>query len=242
MSAAVGRFLVVDDSRINRMKLQLALEGDGHAVALAEDGAQALERLAAEPFDVVLLDIEMPVLDGYEVLARMKADPALRDVPVIVISAIDEMGSVVRCIEMGATDYLPKPFDAALLRARIIASLASKRLRDLEREYLEQVGHVIAGADAVVAGTFSPVDLDPVAARDDALGTLARVFQQMAREVRAREDRLRREVAELRIEIDHGRQNRRVAEITESSYFRTLRGQADGLRRIIDEGQESERG
>jgi two-component system cell cycle response regulator len=232
-----GRFLVVDDSRLNRIKLAHGLEGQGHAVALAEDGSQALEMLRAEPFDVVLLDIEMPILDGYEVLARMKGDASLRAIPVIVISAIDDMESVVRCIEAGATDYLPKPFDAALLQARINASLAAKRLRDLELEYLEQVGHVITGAAAVETGTFEPTDLDPVAARDDALGQLARVFQRMAREVQAREERLRRQVAELRIEIDHAREAKRVAEITETSYFQTLREQADGLRQILGEGE-----
>jgi two-component system cell cycle response regulator len=235
-----GRFLVVDDSAMNRIKLARGLEEQGHAVALAEDGARALEMLAAEAFDVVLLDIEMPVLDGYGVLARMKEDPRLRDIPVIVISAMDDMENVVRGIEMGATDYLPKPFDAALLQARITASLAAKRLRDLELEYLEQVGHVIDGAAAVEAGAFDPGDLDAVAARADALGQLARVFQRMAREVRAREDRLRREVAELRIEIDLARQAKQVAEITETSYFQTLRDQAAGLRRIIAEPEEQE--
>jgi DNA-binding response OmpR family regulator len=153
---------------------------------------------------------------------------------VIVISALDELDSVVRCIEMGATDYLPKPFDPVLLRARINASLASKRLRDLELEYLEQVGHVIAAAAALEAATFEPDSLNEVAARTDALGQLARVFQQMAREVRAREERLKQQVQELRIVIDEARQAKMVAEITESDYFQRLRSQADRLRSIMD--------
>jgi DNA-binding response OmpR family regulator len=141
---------------------------------------------------------------------------------------------VVRCIELGATDYLPKPFNAQVLRARIGASLAGKRLRDLELEYLEQVGRVTDAAATVEAGTFALASLDGVAARPDALGRLARVFQRMAREVRAREERLRQEVRELRIEIDEARQAKKVAEITESEYFQRLRGEAADLRRIMD--------
>ncbi len=234
-SDGAGRFLVVDDSGLNRIKLSRSLEDQGHAVKAVEDGRQALDVLAEEPFDVVLLDIEMPILDGYEVLAAMKADARLRDIPVIVISAIEDMDSVVRCIEMGATDYLPKPFDAALLRARIVASLAAKHLRDLELDYLEQVGKVTTAVGAVETSSFDPASLDVVAERDDALGALARMFQRMATEVRAREERLRREVAEMKIEIDHARQEKRVAEITETDYFRTLRDQAAGLREAFDE-------
>jgi DNA-binding response OmpR family regulator len=147
------------------------------------------------------------------------------------------MDSVIRCIEMGATDYLPKPFDPALLRARINASLATKRLRDLELEYLEQVSHVIGAAAAVEAGDFKQETLDGVAARPDALGQLARVFQRMAREVYTREQRLKQQIQELRIEIDEAKQARQVLEITESEYFKALRGQAKNLRRIIEEEQ-----
>ncbi|MEJ2210173.1 MAG: response regulator [Anaerolineae bacterium] len=133
-----GQILVVDDNRTNRLKLSRSLELQGHAVTLAADGRQALDLLRAQPFDVVLLDIVMPGLDGYQVLERIKADPALRDIPVIVISALDEMDSVVRCIEMGAIDYLPKPFNPVLLQARLKASLQEKKLRDLEKAYLQQ--------------------------------------------------------------------------------------------------------
>jgi adenylate cyclase len=126
-----GRMLVVDDNRINRMVLQRALTQQGYAVTTAENGRQALERLGAEPFDLVLLDILMPEMDGYQTLEQIKGSAALRHIPVIMISAVEEMASVVRCIEMGATDYLAKPFNPALLRARINSSLAEKRLRDL---------------------------------------------------------------------------------------------------------------
>lgn len=235
MTAAVGRILVVDDSRLNRLKLSMSLREQGHIVAEAADGQPALDRLRAEPFDVVLLDILMPEMDGYQVLSILKADHALRDIPVIVISAVDDMASVVRCIELGAADYLPKTFDPALLKARLNAVLAAKRLRDLEREYLEQVGYVIGAAGAVESDRFEPGSLDHVAAREDALGQLARVFQRMAVEVRLRAERLKQQVQALRIEIDQSRQARKVAEITTSDYFQRLRGQADELRKIIDE-------
>ncbi|MDQ5864711.1 MAG: response regulator [Chloroflexota bacterium] len=138
MTAEHGRILVVDDNRVNRLKLSLSLEQQGHTVALAEDGEQALDILQAQPFDVVLLDIIMPGLDGYQVLERVKSDAKLRDIPIIVISALDEIDSAVRCIEMGAEDYLPKPFNPVLLRARLNSSLQKKKLRDLEKAYLQQ--------------------------------------------------------------------------------------------------------
>ena len=138
MSEEQGHILVVDDNRMNRVKLARSLEQQGHEVASAEDGEQALEMLAARRYDAVLLDIVMPGLDGFQVLERIKNDSDLRDIPVIVISAVDEMDSAVRCIEIGAEDYLPKPFNPVLLRARLNASLQKKKLRDLEKAYLQQ--------------------------------------------------------------------------------------------------------
>ena len=213
------------------MQLKRSLEQQGHTAALAENGRQALAMLDAGDYDVVLLDILMPEMDGFEVLARLKSDPTLRDLPVIVISALDDMESILRCIEMGATDYLPKPFDVRLLRARLNASLADKRLRDIELEYLEQVNHVIGAAGAVESGTFECDSLNSVAERADALGQLARVFQNMARQVYAREQSLRRQVQELRVEIDEVKKARQVAEITETEYFRDLAAKAQRLRR-----------
>jgi two-component system, cell cycle response regulator len=228
-----GRILVVDDSRVNRLLLARALEAEGYAVSMAEHGRVALELLRAQgapSFDVVLLDLLMPEMDGYQALEQIKVDPALRHIPVIMISAVEELASVIRCLELGATDYLLKPFNAALLRARISGSLASKRLRDLELEYLEQVVRLTDGAAAVEAASFEPDSLDGVVARDDALGQLARVFQRMAREVRAREERLQRQVHELRIEVDEAKRTREVAEITGTEYFRNLQEQARQLR------------
>ena len=234
---ATGRILVVDDGAMNRRLLRVALEREGHVVEEAENGRQALALLTDRPADVVLLDLVMPEMDGYETLAAIKADEGLRHLPVIVISGVDELDSVVRCIEMGATDYLSKPFNAALLEARVTSSLAGKRLRDLELEYLEQVARVTDAASALEEDRFEPAILERVAARDDALGVLARSFARMAGEVRAREDRLRREVAELRIEIDEAKQAQRVAEITGTDYFRDLRGRASELRKLVDKDQ-----
>jgi two-component system cell cycle response regulator len=166
----------------------------------------------------------------------MKSNPTWRNIPVIVISALDEMESILRCINMGATDYLPKPFDAALLHARIGASLASKRLHDMEIEYIEQVGHLTRAAAAVEAGTFDLDLLTPVAGRDDSLGQLARVFQNMARQVYAREQSLRQQVQDLQIEIDQAKKERQVAEITETDYFRDLCAKAERLRRRGETG------
>jgi adenylate cyclase len=131
---SVGRVLVVDDDRVNRLLLTRSLEREGHSVRCAENGVEALELLRDDPCDVVLLDIVMPELDGVSVLERVKSDPALQDVPVIMISGVDDTDSVIRCIEIGADDYLPKPFDPVLLRARISAGLTKKRLHELERD------------------------------------------------------------------------------------------------------------
>ena len=124
--------LVVDDTEMNRDMLCSLLEADGHKSAVAENGRLALELLKAKPFDLVLLDVMMPEMNGYQVLEQLKSDSSLRAIPVIVLSALDEIGSVVRCIELGAEDYLPKPFDPVLLRARIGACLEKKHLRDQE--------------------------------------------------------------------------------------------------------------
>jgi CheY-like chemotaxis protein len=232
-AARRGEVLVVDDNPVNRLLLARALEAEDYAVTMAEHGRAALELLrgrGAPSFDVVLLDLLMPEMDGYQALAEIKDDPALRHIPVIMISAVEELQSVIRCLELGATDYVLKPFNAALLRARISGSLASKRLRDLELEYLEQVARLTDAAAAVEAASFEPNTLDGVGARPDALGQLARVFQGMAREVRAREERLQRQVHELRIEVDEAKRTREVAEITGTEYFRNLQEQARQLR------------
>jgi len=131
---AHGYLLVVDDVEANRDVLSRRLRLQGYTVATAENGRVALEKLREASFDLVLLDILMPEMDGYEVLQRLKADETLREIPVIMISALSELDSAVRCIEMGAEDYLPKPFNPTLLRARIGACLVKKRAKRTERE------------------------------------------------------------------------------------------------------------
>lgn len=134
-----GNVLVVDDNSLNRILLATNLEDEGYTVHTATNGREALEMMHSQTFDVVLLDLLMPEMDGYQVLEQRRADPSLRHLPVIVISALDEMDSVVRCIEMGATDYLTKPFNPVLLKARLNASLASKRLYDIEQAHLREI-------------------------------------------------------------------------------------------------------
>ena len=229
-STPTSSLLVVDDNSMNRIMLSRYITKLGYRSSLAENGQQALEKLQAEPFDLVLLDVQMPEMDGYQVLEQLKADPRLRDIPVIMISAVDELESVVKCIELGAQDYLPKPFNPVLLRARLTACLERKWLRDQEVDYLQQVGLVTAAAAAIKANTFQPESLDEVAQRSDELGQLALVFQEMARQVYAREQQLQRQVQQLRIEIDQARNASEVAEITESDFFQQLLGRADELR------------
>lgn len=201
MSATTGRVLIVDDNRTSRLKLALAMRNLGYAHEEAEDGSRALERLAQDGFDLVLLDIVMPGLDGFGVLERMKADARLREIPVLVISGMDDdMASVVRAIELGAEDFLPKTFDPVLLRARVSTCIERKKLRDQELDYLRQV-EVLAGAAAVMErGMFHPrkLGLEPVAARPDALGRLARVFGDMADQVYERERALQRNIRSLK--------------------------------------------
>ena len=145
-----GRVLVVDDTAFNRRLLVRLLTSIGHETLEAENGREALALLrdpAVAPVDVILLDIVMPEMDGYETLEALKTDPQLLDLPVIVITGVDELASVVRCIQMGAADYLPKTVDPEILRARIGASMSAKRLHDLERETLEQQRRLLATID-----------------------------------------------------------------------------------------------
>lgn len=128
--------LVVDDDALNRRLLVRALRSDGHQTLEAADGQQALDVLAAERPDVVLLDVMMPVLDGFGVLAAIKGMPAVAHTPVVMISSLEDQAGILRCIELGADDFLPKPADAAILRARVNAGLNKKRLHDLQKQQL----------------------------------------------------------------------------------------------------------
>ncbi len=228
-----GLILVVDDDPGNRDILARRLEHEGYTLKCAVDGKDALERLATDAIDLILLDVMMPGMSGYEVLDTIKQDTRWHDIPVIMISALDDLQSVVRCIEHGAEDYLPKPFDPVLLRARIGACMEKKRLRDQEVLYLKDVAQVTEAAATVEGGDFVPESLISVAARGDELGRLARVFQRMALEVQAREQRLRQQIQQLRIEVDDARKSQQVAEITETDYFHDLREKARTLRNKV---------
>jgi len=133
-----ARLLVVDDNRVNRLLLTRNLELQGHSVASAENGRVALEMLRRESFDLLLLDMEMPEMDGFQVLEQLVNDLQLRDLPVIVTSSLEGIDSVVRCIELGADDYLRKPVNPVLLKARLGASLEKKRLRDQQKELVRR--------------------------------------------------------------------------------------------------------
>lgn len=152
MILQAGTILIVDDNRMNRLLLSRGLEQQGHKVAFAENGRQAVDLLRRQPFDLVLLDVEMPEMNGYQVLECLHADHHLRDIPVIMTSALDEIDSVVRCIELGAEDYLTKPINPILLKARISASLEKKHLRDQQRALISKFATEEVAEDLMTSG------------------------------------------------------------------------------------------
>jgi PleD family two-component response regulator len=231
-----ARILVVDDHPTNRLKLEMSVKRLGYASGAAENGLQALEYLRNEPCDLVLLDIIMPEMDGYELLATMQVTPELRDIPVVVVSTLENIDSVVRAIELGAADHLPKTFNPILLKARIGACIEKKRMRDAELEYLRQVSLLSHAASHIEAGNFNMADLhlDSIMTRDDELGRLASVFVGMADEVNKREQLLRQQIQNLRIEINRSDQRAQVSSITGTDYFKSLRDKAGDLRTLLD--------
>ena len=154
--------LIVDDEPFNVDYLEQELEEADHDTSVAVNGQEALAEVQRHAPDLILLDIMMPVMDGFEVLSRLKADPATRDIPVIVISAQNDLRSVVRGIQLGAEDYLPKPFEPTLLHARVSSSLEKKRLRDLEQLYLKGLQRELEIAREIQLG-FLPSELPQVA-------------------------------------------------------------------------------
>ncbi|MFI5335813.1 MAG: adenylate/guanylate cyclase domain-containing protein [Opitutales bacterium] len=149
-STSAGHLLVVDDDQLTREMLSRRLQRLGYVITQAADGREALQRLREQRFDLVLLDILMPVLDGFQTLESMRADASLRFVPVIMLTALDDVESTVRCIEAGAADYVPKPFNPVVLRARINAALEKKRLHDQEQAYVEQISRERAKSDRLL--------------------------------------------------------------------------------------------
>lgn len=180
MTNSNAALLVVDDNEDNRYTLTRRLNREGYQnLTTATNGREALERMAAQPFDLVLLDVMMPDMNGYEVLEHVKASESLRDVPIIMISALDETDSVIRCIELGAEDYLNKPFNPVLLRARVGALLEKKRLRDEVRKSLVRLEEEMDAARALQLGML-PRDF-PVCSSAQPIAVHA--VMQAAREV-----------------------------------------------------------
>ena len=221
-----GSILVIDDEEANRALLARRLIRQGYCVLFAETGEAGLAIAARERVDVILLDVMLPGMSGYDVLARLKRDEVLREIPVLILTAVEGTESVTRCLALGADDYLAKPFDPAVLGTRVRACLAKKRARDLDLAYLRGVAKVTAAALAVESGTFTPECLDEIAQRPDPLGNLARLFQHMAIEVAARQRRLEEQVQRLTIAIDEKKKAAEVSEITDSDYFRDLQARA----------------
>jgi len=230
LAAVPGRLLVVDDGELDRDMLVRRLTRLGHEVDTARDAFQALAMLAERQYDLVLCDILLPEMTGADLLEQLKADDRLRDIPVIMLSALDQAEWVAQCVQLGAEDYLPKPYETMVLHARIDTSLEKRRLRLKEMDYLAAAQRVCEAAEALQASSFEPACLDGVGARDDGLGVLARAFQRMAREVVDREQRLRSEVQHLRIEINAAQAAREVAAITDTDFFRQLEAKAEHLR------------
>lgn len=194
----VARVLVVDDSASARRKLALAVRALGHEAVELDSGERALELMRRESFDLLMLDIVMPVLDGLAVLRIMQADEQLRDVPVLVVSGLEnEPGTVIEAIRCGALDFLPKAFEPVLLAARVSASLTRKRARDREREEMERVQRLTEVAALLERSLVSAdhLHIDDLTRRDDPLGRFASVFSRLAISLHAHERTQRRRLA-----------------------------------------------
>lgn len=223
-----GRILVVEDEAASRQMLVLLLRQMGYHLDTAVDGLDAWEKVQKEAFDVILLDLMMPRMNGFEFLEQIRHHPQLKELPVIVISANEDVQEVVRLIEMGARDHLVKPFNPLLLGARLRACLAGKRLRDQELAYLRGVSTLTSAAADLESDCFDSDSLAGLAERDDALGRLARVFREMAGQLVARQRGLRLQVESLREELEAARGRARLAESTHTDYFQGLEAGAQG--------------
>lgn len=222
-----AKILVVDDEPdlelLIRQKFRKQIRDKEFEFVFALNGVEALNTLQMDPgIDLVLTDINMPEMDGLTLLMKLNdLNPILK---AVIISAYGDMANIRVAMNRGAYDFLTKPIDFQDLEITI------NRTLHYVQQYLRQVARLTDAAVAVEAGEFEPESLEVVARQGGELGRLARVFQQMAREVYVREQRLKQEVQELRIKIDQARKERLVAEVTESDYFRRLQQQAHTLR------------
>jgi PleD family two-component response regulator len=194
-----GTILAIDDNPIEGDLLARQLKQQGYVVATATNASQALRLLNAIPFDLIVFEAILPGIDGLELLRQLKQDEKLKHIPAIAISALEASDVAVRCIELGAEDYVHKPFDPILLQARISTCIEKKRLRDRELRYLQQVERLISAATAVETKSFNPDSLDDLSQCPHKLGQLARVFQQMARSIDCRERFLQQQIQLLQV-------------------------------------------
>ena len=212
--ATVPLVLIVDDMQAPRQSLMRLLQRLGYEVIEAENGLEGLAAAEARHVDVILSDIEMPVCDGFELLRLLKANDATREIPVIVVSGLDDTDSIVRCIELGAEDHLAKPFNSLMLQARVRASLERKRLRDHEVTYLRRVARLTVAAEEVEAATYRPGSLAPLASDDDPLGRLARVFDRVASAWQSRAAKLEQRVRNLKQAIRKSKERPSIESLT----------------------------
>jgi YesN/AraC family two-component response regulator len=233
-----AKILVVDDELdlelLIRQKFRRQIRDREFEFVFARNGVEALKTLHTDPqIDLVVADINMPEMDGLTLLEKLDdLNPVLR---AVIISAYSDMANIRAAMNRGAYDFITKPIDFQDLEITI-----NRTLRHVQ-QYLQQVARLTDTAAAIEAGEFDVASLDFVAECGGELGRLGRVFQQMAREVYAREQRLTQEVQELRIKIDQARKARLVAEVTESDYFRRLQQRAHALRsRAAEQAGEGE--
>lgn len=231
-ASRLGKVLLVDDEPLNRDLLAARLQREGHQVVEAVDGLHALEQLRLHKVDLVLLDVMMPRLNGHETLLSLKADDELRHIPVIMISALDDLGSVVKSIEAGAEDYLPKPFNSTLLRARIGACLEKKSLRDHEiglyrslKSSRERLERELQSATAYVAS------LNQATRDDPRVVPLLAAFQRMTTALSRQETELRATIRELEIQINASALSQQVSSIVADPTFQALAERARAMRR-----------
>ena len=230
-SQRVGHVLVVDDEPLNCEMLASRLRRQGHQVATASDGIEALQRVRQDRFDLILLDMMMPNLDGYGTLLRLKDDDDLRHLPVIMISALDDLANVVRCIEVGAEDYLPKPFNATLLRARIGACLDKKALRDQELELFQNLSLSQQRLDQELKTASTCVaSLSDGLRQDPRVMPLLSAFERMTNAVARRETELRETIKELEIKINASDLRHQVGTIVADPGFQSLAERARLMR------------
>jgi MinD-like ATPase involved in chromosome partitioning or flagellar assembly/DNA-binding response OmpR family regulator len=225
-----GMILAIDDS--NPELLARQLKRHGYTVTTASSAQQGLRLLKAMPCDLILLDVIMPGMNGLELLEQLKQHETWRHIPVIMISALDEVEGAVKCIELGAEDYLQKPFDPTLLKARIGACLEKKRLRDQEILYLQQVKRLTTAAAEIEAKAFNPSSLNDLNQQSDEFGQLVRVFQRMAQEVQSRERSLEQQVSFLQASIHQDQRLRIADEIATTNHFRQIQKRGKGSRDI----------